>query len=98
MKGKHPEEIPIEGIEEDDIPKNCFLYDCCSSGRDKLCTIGINGFIAVPIQSGGSIQEAWGRLGEKIKKINIPNMQYRNDIEKTTTERYNILARQGWLR
>ena len=98
IKNKHPEEIPIEGIEEDDIPKNCFLYDCCCVGPDELCTVGINGFIGCPIQSGGSIQETWGRVGEKIKKINIPNMQYRSDIEKTTTERYNILARQGWLR
>lgn len=98
VKNHHPEEVPIEGIDEDDIPKNCFLYDCCFDGRDSLCTVGVNGFIAVPIQSGRTIQEAWGKLGEKIKKINIPNMQYRCDIEKTTTERYNILARQGWLR
>lgn len=98
IKNKHPEGIPIEGIDEDDIPKNCFLYDCCSIERDELCTAGINGFIAVPIQAGNSIAEAWGRVQEKVKKIQIPNMQHRTDLEKTTTERYNILARQGWLR
>ena len=98
VEGEHPEEVPIEGIEEDDIPKNCFLYDCCSDGRDELCTVGISGFIGCPIQAGGAIQEVWGKVREKVKKINIPNMQYRDDIDKTTTERYNILARQGWLR
>jgi len=98
IKNKHPEEVPIEGIEEDDIPKNCFLYDCCADRSGELCTIGVNGFIAVPIQPGKSIQESWSRVNEKVKKIHVPDMQYRCDIEKTTTERYNILARQGWLR
>jgi len=98
IEGEHPEEVPIEGIEEDDIFKNCFLYDCCTDRHDALCTVGISGFVAAPIQTGGSIQEAWGKVEEKVKRINIPNMQYRNDIEKTTTERYNTLARQGWLR
>jgi len=98
IEGEHPEGIPIEGIEEDDIPKNCFLYDCCLGDGDSLYSLGVNGFIAVPMQTGSSIQEAWTKTSEKVKKIQIPNMQYRSDIEKTTTERYNILARQGWLR
>jgi phosphoribosylamine-glycine ligase len=98
IHGKHPEEIPIEGIAEDDIPKNCFLYDCCCSGPDSLCTIGVNGFIAVPITTGGTPTEAWGRVKEKIKKIQIPDMQYRDDLEEYTMKRYTTLARQGWLR
>lgn len=98
IKNKHPEEVPIEGIEENDIPKNCFLYDCCSDKSGELCTVGVNGLVAIPIQTGGSLQECWGKVNEKVKKIQIPDMQYRSDIEKTTTERYNILARQGWLR
>jgi phosphoribosylamine--glycine ligase len=101
IKGFHPEDIPIEGIDLDDIEsfsKDYFLYDCCLNRHDSLVTAGINGFCCVPISSGGTIQEAFERLGERLKKIQIPNMMYRTDIEKRTVERYNILDRQGWLR
>lgn len=98
IKNHHPEDIPIKGIEEDDIPKNTFLFDCCADKSDSLITVGVSGFVCVPIQAGGSIQEAFGRMNEKVKKIHIPDMQYRNDIEERTTKRYNILSSQGWLR
>jgi phosphoribosylamine-glycine ligase len=91
-------EVPIQGIEEDDIPKNCFLYDCMAPSDTELCSVGVNGFMCVPIQAAGSIQEAFGRLGERIKKIEIPDMQYRTDMEECCLKRYNTLARQGWLR
>lgn len=98
IKGSHPEDVPIEGIEEDDIPKNCYLYDCGIDKQHSLCTVGAYGLVAAPIQSGGSIQEAWYKVKEKIKRIQIPNCQYRDDIEETTTKRYKILSEQGWLR
>ena len=98
IKGKHPDSIPIEGIEEDDIPKNCFLYDCCLDRPDSLITAGINGFVCAPIQTGASPTEAWARTMGKVKKIQIPDVQYREDLEKTTMERYNTLMRQGWMR
>lgn len=98
IKNKHPEDIPIQGVEEEDIIRNCFMYDCCMPEEGSLVTAGVNGFIAVPIQSGGTIAEAFGRLQGKIDRIHIPDMQIRTDIEKRTTERYNTLARQGWLR
>ena len=98
IKNKHPEEIPIEGIEEDDCVKNCFLYDCCIGESDTMCTAGINGLICVPIQSGGSIQETFAKLKIQMSKIHFPDMQYRTDIEKCVTERYRILDNQGWLR
>lgn len=98
IKNKHPEDIPIEGIEDEDIPRNCYLYDCMVDGDDNLVTCGTNGLVGVPIQAGGTIQECYIKLRRMIDKIHIPDMQYRGDIEKCTTERYNILARQGWLR
>jgi hypothetical protein len=42
--------------------------------------------------------EAFAVVKERIKKIRIPDMQYRNDIYKCTKERYEILSRQGWLK
>lgn len=98
IKGKHPEEVPIEGIEEDDIPKNTFLYDCMCGEHDDLVTAGVNGFVCVPMANGGTIQEAFGKVCQKIKKIHIPDMQFRTDIEESTTKRYRILDQQGWLR
>lgn len=92
------EDVPIEGIELDDIPKNCFLYDCYLDKSDELFTVGLNGFVAVPIQAGGTPEEAFGRLGERVKNINMPDMQYRTDLEEKCVKRYNILNRQGWLR
>lgn len=98
IKGHHPSEVPIEGIEHDDIIKECFLYDCCLDRRDELCTAGVSGFIGVPISSGGSLQESWARVNAKVKKIHIPDMQYRTDLESKTKERYEIVSRMGWLR
>lgn len=97
IKNKHPEGVPIEGIQEDDIPKNMFLYDAMLD-NDELITSGINGFIGVPIYSGGTIREVWNRVMEKVDKIHVPDLQYREDLEECTTKRYEILARQGWLR
>jgi phosphoribosylamine---glycine ligase len=91
-------EVPIIGIEEDDISKNCFLYDCMGDNNTELHTVGVSGFIGVPIQADGNIQTAFGRLGERIKKIEIPDLQYRTDIEECCIKRYSILSRQGWLR
>lgn len=98
IKNKHPEEVPIEGICEEDVIKDCFLHDCCVGEHDDLVTAGVNGCIAVPMAHGGTIQEVFGKVNEKIKHINIPDMQYRTDIEKCTTDRYRLLDNQGWLR
>lgn len=69
--GKHPEGIPIQGLEDDECVKDCFLYDCYLSKFDELCTAGINGFICVPISSGNNIEDAFAKVYEKIKRIRI---------------------------
>jgi len=98
IEGEHPDGIPIEGLEEEEIVKDCYLYDCCLDRRNSLITVGIDGDVCVPIANGASIQEAWAKVRNKVKTIQIPDMQYRDDLHKTTQERYDILARQGWLR
>lgn len=97
IKGKHPEGVPIEGIEPDDCIRNCYLYDACLAGRDGLVTCGVSGFVAVPIATGDSIEQAFGRCYQQVNKINIPDMQYRTDLKDTTFKRYGILDREGWL-
>lgn len=98
IHGKHPGEIPIEGLENiEEIWRRFYLYDCCMD-RDEFMTSGINGMIGVPIASGKDIPEAFDKVKELIKMVNVPDMQYRQDIHKTTFNRYKILATQGWLR
>lgn len=96
IEGHHPEEIPINGIEEEDIVRNFYLYDCCCVDSD-LLTVGVNGFIGLPIYNGAKIGDVFYKVNEKIKNLRIPDMQYRNDIEKCVSERYKILSLQGWL-
>ncbi len=91
------EGIPVKGIEEEDIC-GCYLYDVCLDKKEDLVTAGVNGLIAVPIATGDTIDEAFGRTYSKVDKISIPNMQYRTDVRRTTKERYRILESQGWLR
>jgi phosphoribosylamine-glycine ligase len=98
IKGQHPAEIPIEGLDEvKDIWRSYYLYDCCVSG-DSLCTAGINGFICVPIASGQTIPEAYDKMTHKLNKLQIPNMQYRGDLLNCFIKRHNTLRTQGWLR
>jgi phosphoribosylamine---glycine ligase len=98
VKGKHPDNIPIEGIDFEYTIRNCYLYDVMLDKRSELVTAGISGFICCPIGSGTTIGEAFEMVMEKIKHIKVPDMQYRTDIEKCCLDRYKILEAQGWLR
>jgi phosphoribosylamine---glycine ligase len=95
--GKHPEEIPIEGIEEHECVKDCYLYDACLDESGSLVTAGVSGLIAVPTAIGSSISESFSRLYGKVDRIQIPNMQYRTDLEASVSRRYKILDSQGWI-
>ena len=96
IKGQHPEQVPINGIDEDDLC-HCYMYDAMLDG-DELVTAGISGFIAVPLGTGTTIAEAFYKVNQKLSLVKVPNMQYRTDIERRTLARYNTLLNQGWLR
>lgn len=96
--GYYMENVPINGIEEDDLEHN-YLYDAMlSKETGNLVTAGCSGFISVPIGTGRTIEEAFGKVNEQVKKIKIPDMQYRNDIYKCCNERYQLLSKEGWFR
>lgn len=97
IKGKHPEGIPIQGLEFEDCIKECYLYDCMAEGDD-LVTAGLSGFVCVPLGVGHTIEEAFMQVDQKIRKIKIPNMQYRGDIYKSTKKRYIEMQRNGWFK
>lgn len=94
--GKHPGGVPVDGIEEKDYAST-FMYDV-ELQKDKLVTAGHSGFIATPLGKGGSIAEAFEEVDARIKRIKLPNMQIRTDIEKSVTKRYNELMLDGWLK
>lgn len=99
IKGHHPAEVPIGGLDEvKDIWQSYYLYDCCIDRSHNLCTAGITGFICTPIASGQTIPEAYDKMTHKLNKLVIPNMQYRTDLLKCFNKRYNCLREQGWLR
>lgn len=90
--------IPIKGIDLDDEEQvlKTYLYDAMLDGDD-LVTAGINGLICAPVETGNSIPEAFEKLDNRIAQIQIPDMQYRTDIQKTVSKRYLELQDKGWL-
>jgi phosphoribosylamine-glycine ligase len=74
------------------------MYDVkLAPGGKTLITSGNYGFVCAPIGVGSSIEEAAAKCEARIRKINIPNMQLRTDINKTTLERYQFLESNDWL-
>jgi phosphoribosylamine-glycine ligase len=93
-------DVAIEGIDPEDLEQLCsiYMYDVkLAKDKKSLITSGNYGFICAPIGVGDSIQQASERCDNLIKKIQIPNMQYRTDITKSTLKRYNSLETNGWL-
>jgi phosphoribosylamine---glycine ligase len=93
-------DVIIDGIDPEDIEQLCniFLYDVMlSKDKKHLVTSGNYGYICAPIGVGNSINEAAAKCQKLIDKIQIPNMQYRTDIGKSTMKRYKFLEENGWL-
>lgn len=88
--------IPIGGIKAPDL-KRCYLYDAMLDASGNLVTSGHEGFVAAPFCRGDTIQDAFEGLSEQVKRIRIPDMQYRNDIERATSNRHDRLDVAGWL-
>ena len=99
IKGKHPQGVPISGIDEDNINKY-YLWDAMlSEESNSLITSGEGyGCVSVPIAKGISPNGAFANLKQMIKEIKIPDMQYRTDIQKYCKQRFDLLDRSGWLR
>lgn len=96
IRGKHPAGITVSGIDEEDYDKT-FMYDL-ELQKNELVTAGHSGLIAVPMGTGNSIAEAFDEVDNRIKRIKMPQMQYRTDIEKVTHRRYAELDKDGWLK
>lgn len=91
--------VPIEGIDLNDPEEmlKTYMYDVKVSKKDHLECAGVNGLLLCPIETGSSSTEAFQKLKARVKKIQVPDMQYRSDIQKSTLERYMKLDEQGWF-
>jgi len=93
-------DIPVEGIDPRNVEQLCeyFLYDVMINGkRDSLVTSGNYGYIGAPTAGGHTIEQAFAKVQDRLDRVQVPNMQYRTDIEESTRKRYEILERGSWL-
>lgn len=93
-------DVPVEGLDPEDLEQlvNTYLFDVkLAKDGKKLITSGNYGYICAPIGVGSSIEEASNSCDRRIGRINIPNMQYRTDITKSTLKRYQFLETNSWL-
>lgn len=100
--GEYRTSVPIKGIDlenEDAIARYFYLYDAQMNKRSgELETAGVTGFIGCPISTAMTIADAFDGVDSQIKKLTIPDLQYRTDIKDKVLKRYEILGKQGWLR
>ena len=100
MRIAKAKDVPIEGLDPNDIEQltHTYLYDVkLAKDKKSLITSGNYGYVCAPIGIGNSIEEAAAKCDKGVSKINIPNMQYRTDINKATLKRYQFLETNGWL-
>jgi phosphoribosylamine-glycine ligase len=91
------EGVPIEGIDLKDWNK-FFLSDVrLVPDSDRLETTAI-GYIGSPIGVGDTMDAAFQEVTDKIKSLDIPNLQWRNDVGECCMKRYRELQEEGWLR
>ncbi len=88
--------VPISGIPDD--LSHFFLFDVRRAEGGGLETGDREGALGCPIGCGPSIRAAFGSADAMISRLTVPNLQYRNDIERCCARRYAELERQGWLR
>jgi phosphoribosylamine---glycine ligase len=88
--------IPIEGIDPEQIES--FYLSNVRTGEFGLETIGSDQPIGAPIGTGETIRQAFTECRAAIDRLMIPDLQWRNDVEKKCEERYERLVAQGWLR
>jgi len=93
---RHKDQVPIRGIDLDKL-ESFVLYDVQKDG-DCLATGGGYQVIGSPIGLGETICGAVGEVETAIGRLDVPNLQWRNDIATCCEKRYAMLRECGWLR
>lgn len=97
VKGKHPQGVPIQGINEENIHK-FYLWDAMYEDSQLVTSGEGYGCVTCPVTRGVSSNAAFANVYNLIGEIKIPDMQYRSDMAKMCKERFVNLERMGWLR
>lgn len=84
--------IPIRGIAQERLITDLYPYDV-GLQEDKLVTSGGYGIIGVMNASGETIEEAFSEAYRKTRRVKIPDVQYRQDLEEVCTKDYRKLER-----
>lgn len=86
---------PIKGLDIETLD-TFFLFDV--KKEDGGLIVCGEGNIGSPIGCSESIQGAFAEVEAAIKRLDIPDLQYRDDVAKCVEKRYTTLQQQGWLR
>jgi phosphoribosylamine-glycine ligase len=82
--------IPLRGFEEEDL--ECFYpYEVVLTENELQSSKGF-GILGVVNGQGATVYTAFARAYEVIKKLRIPELQYRNDLRKALFEDYSKLC------
>ncbi len=87
--------VPVRGL-PDDLSR-FVLYDVMKDG-DTYMTSGTYNAIGSPIGTGSTIYDAFENVKAAIKRLDIPDLQYRYDIAKCVERRHTQLQAWGWLK
>jgi phosphoribosylamine--glycine ligase len=90
------EKVPVAGISLERA-ESFFLRDLMLKDGE-LVTCGRYNAVGTPIGCGETIGQAFEEVDAAIKRLDIPNLQYRNDIRACVEKRYAMLRECGWLR
>lgn len=90
--------VPVKGISPEDITQlqEYFLYDVKLNGKG-LITSGNYGYLGAAIAGGNNPGQAFEKVKHRVEKLEIPNLQYRTDVEKCSETIYSFLERNSWL-
>ena len=90
--------VPIRGVDCEHL-ENIFLADVrAGQNEGELETTGAYNCVGAPIGTGDTIESAFAESEAHIKRLDIPDAMWRNDVCKCINNRYLTLERQGWLR
>lgn len=90
------DKVPIKGIDPDCL-ESFILYDVQMVDGCML-TRGLQNAIGCPMALSETICGAFDDIESCIKHLDIPNLQYRNDVRACVEKRYAMLRECGWLR